>query len=374
MQRYNDFDIKKNKSLIFAKKNVMNDFSTSLIVWYKQHKRDLPWRNTKDPYFVWISEIILQQTRVNQGLNYYHSFTKSFPTIHHLANAEEDEVLMLWQGLGYYSRARNMHFTAKIISKELNGQFPQSYKGLLKLKGVGPYTAAAISSICFNEHQTVVDGNVFRLLSRLFGISTPINSSKGKKEFDELAHSLNDNSANGLFNQALMEFGALHCTPKKPQCSSCIFSLSCYAHKEGVVDKLPVKEKKLKIKKRFLSFLFVKDRLGYALIQKRMENDIWKGLYHFPMVETSKELSVESLLSQDAFDMILQNQSVELIQHHEITHILTHQKLHISIVEVKINQLKSSSQSGYLKINVHELKDFAFPKPLHGFITNFALK
>jgi A/G-specific adenine glycosylase len=352
----------------------MNDFSTSLIVWYKQHKRDLPWRNTKDPYFVWISEIILQQTRVNQGLNYYHSFTKSFPTIHHLANAEEDEVLMLWQGLGYYSRARNMHFTAKIISKELNGQFPQSYKGLLKLKGVGPYTAAAISSICFNEHQTVVDGNVFRLLSRLFGISTPINSSKGKKEFDELAHSLNDNSANGLFNQALMEFGALHCTPKKPQCSSCIFSLSCYAHKEGVVDKLPVKEKKLKIKKRFLSFLFVKDRLGYALIQKRMENDIWKGLYHFPMVETSKELSVESLLSQDAFDMILQNQSVELIQHHEITHILTHQKLHISIVEVKINQLKSSSQSGYLKINVHELKDFAFPKPLHGFITNFALK
>jgi A/G-specific adenine glycosylase len=374
MQRYNDFDIKKNKSLIFAKKNVMNDFSTSLIVWYKQHKRDLPWRNTKDPYFVWISEIILQQTRVNQGLNYYHSFIKSFPTIHHLANAEEDEVLMLWQGLGYYSRARNMHFTAKIISKKLNGQFPQSYKGLLKLKGVGPYTAAAISSICFNEHQTVVDGNVFRLLSRLFGISTPINSSKGKKEFDELAHSLNDNSANGLFNQALMEFGALHCTPKKPQCSSCIFSLSCYAHKEGVVDKLPVKEKKLKIKKRFLSFLFVKDRLGYALIQKRMENDIWKGLYHFPMVETSKELSVESLLSQDAFDMILQNQSVELIQHHEITHILTHQKLHISIVEVKVNQLKSSSQSVYLKINVHELKDFAFPKPLHGFITNFALK
>lgn len=353
---------------------MMTIFSSSLIVWYKQHKRELPWRTTQDPYFVWISEIILQQTRVNQGLDYYFNFTKAFPTIHHLANADEDEVLRLWQGLGYYSRARNMHKTAKTISIDLNGEFPTTYNELLKLKGVGPYTAAAISSFCFNEHRTVVDGNVFRVLSRLFAIHTPINSTKGKKEFEELAHSLNDGTNSAEFNQAIMEFGALHCKPKQPLCNTCIFSDNCMALQNQEVTILPKKEKKLKIKERYLNFMMIIDTNGQTVIKKRTDNDIWKGLYQFPIVETLAKVDIDFLFKDDATTAFIQNQGVKISNHQEITHQLTHQKLHISITQILISQLKEPLTKGYLKINENQLKDFAFPKPLHSFITKFALK
>ena len=252
-------------------------FSSNLILWYKQHKRDLPWRNTRDPYRIWISEIILQQTRVNQGLSYYCKLVEKYPDVHALANADEDELLRVWQGLGYYSRARNMHHTAKVVAYKMDGIFPDSYHELIKLKGIGSYTGAAISSICFNEHQTVVDGNVFRVLSRLFGVDTPINTAQGKKQFEKLAHELNDGGESGLFNQALMEFGALHCTPKQANCASCIFAAQCYASRHGKVDVLPVKEKKQKVKERFLNFFFVHDAYGNTLIQKRVMKDIWQG-------------------------------------------------------------------------------------------------
>ena len=224
--------------------------SEKLIYWYLQNKRELPWRKTKDPYRVWLSEIMLQQTRVAQGLPYFLKFTKAFPTVFDLAKADESEVLKLWQGLGYYSRARNLHFTAKYIAEELNGMFPENYKGLLQLKGVGDYTASAIASICYDEPVAVVDGNVYRVLSRYFGIATPINSTKGIKEFKELAQTLIDASQPGVYNQAIMDFGALHCKPQNPLCNECPVSDSCVALAKNSIKELPVKERKIKIKKR----------------------------------------------------------------------------------------------------------------------------
>jgi len=230
------------------------NFSNTLIYWYLQTKRDLPWRKTRDPYLVWLSEIILQQTRVSQGMSYYLTFSSIFPTVEDLANAEESKVLKMWQGLGYYSRARNLHFTAKYVSNELSGVFPTSYKELIKLKGIGDYTASAISSICFDEPAAVVDGNVYRVLSRFFKIETPINSTKGIKEFKDLAQSLLDATKPGVYNQAIMDFGALQCKPKSPNCYECPMSTNCIAFENKLVKQLPIKEKKLKIKKKYFNF------------------------------------------------------------------------------------------------------------------------
>ena len=216
-------------------------FSKTLINWYSANKRNLPWRETRDPYSIWLSEIILQQTQVKQGLPYFNSFLAEFPTIFDLAKVEESKVLKLWQGLGYYSRARNLHATAKYIANELQGEFPNNYKALLKLKGVGDYTASAISSICFNEVAAVVDGNVYRVLSRYYGITTPINSSKAIKEFKFLAQKLIDKERPAEFNQAIMEFGAIQCKPKNPNCSLCPLNSSCFALQKNIVAQLPVK-------------------------------------------------------------------------------------------------------------------------------------
>src|SRR6056300_1490745 len=230
-------------------------FSNKLILWYLQNKRDLPWRKTKNPYHVWLSEIILQQTRVAQGLDYYLKFIDAFPTVNHLANADESTVLKLWQGLGYYSRARNLHFSAKYIVKELTGEFPKTYKEIVKLKGVGDYTASAIASMCFNEPTAVVDGNVYRVLSRYFGIDTPINSSKGVKEFKAMAQELIDRNNPAIFNQAIMEFGATQCKPKNPDCGNCPFQNSCVAFGYNHIDALPVKNKSARAKKKYFNFL-----------------------------------------------------------------------------------------------------------------------
>ncbi len=345
---------------------MIGKFSIDLILWYKENKRSLPWRETKDVYKVWVSEIILQQTRVNQGLNYYLRFIELFPTVHHLANASEDAILKCWQGLGYYSRARNMHAAAKYVVQELNGVFPDNYNDLLKLKGIGTYTAAAISSICFNEHQTVVDGNVFRVLTRIYNIDTPINTNAGKKQIEELAHQLNDVKEHGDFNQALMEFGALQCTPKNPDCMQCIFNDRCLAYQKRKVDSLPVKEKKLKIKKRYLNFIFIVDKNKNTIIQKRLDNDIWNGLYQFPLIETEKE--EDNILGSDAFKKMINGVDITVRSNHQLKHVLTHQRLFINIIQLEVKDVNHLNGNDYQITSLEELSNYAFPKPLTSFI------
>ena len=252
-------------------------FSSGLLIWYKKNKRELPWRNETDAYKIWLSEIILQQTQVIQGTSYYLKFTKNYPKISQLANATEDEVLKMWQGLGYYSRARNLHATAKFIQKEHKGVFPANFNDIKALKGIGDYTAAAISSFAFNLPHAVVDGNVYRVLSRLFGIETPIDSGQGKKEFQLLATDLMDKKDPGQYNQAIMEFGSQYCKPNKPNCEACIFSSKCFAFKAEKVNEFPVKVKKIKIKNRYLNYVVLADKKQNVIILQYLyfknEND-----------------------------------------------------------------------------------------------------
>lgn len=244
------------------------DFSNLLIDWYLQNKRDLPWRKTTNPYNIWLSEIMLQQTRVAQGLPYYEAFISAFPTVFDLAKASEEEVLKLWQGLGYYSRARNLHSTAQYIASELNGEFPKDYKNLLKLKGVGDYTAAAIASIAYGEEVPVVDGNVYRVLSRYFGIEDDISLPKAKIEFQKLSKNLLPEGKASLYNQALMEFGALQCVPKSPDCTQCVFNSSCFALQKNRVGELPLKSKRTKVKNRYFYYLIIRDGEGNFVLNK----------------------------------------------------------------------------------------------------------
>jgi len=346
----------------------MIKFSSDLILWYKENKRVLPWRNTIDPYCIWVSEIILQQTRVNQGLNYYNKFIEVFPSIYHLAKASEDTVLFYWQGLGYYSRARNMHSTAKFIVSELDGVFPNSYSELLKLKGVGTYTAAAISSICFNEHKSVVDGNVFRVLTRLFGIETPINTSKGKREIEVLAHKLNNSDQSGIFNQALMEFGALQCVPKLMDCSSCIFNSKCYAHINSLVYFFPQKVNKTKVQNRYMNFMFLKDSFDNVIVQRRESKDIWKGLYQFPLIESSTSISIKELMLRDDFVRLFGGGQVQIKSEVGLKHLLSHRKLYIKIVYISVKSFSEVKVLDGLVLKINELSKYAFPKPLENYI------
>lgn len=265
-------------------------FSKILTHWYSNNKRDFPWRQTKDPFRIWLSEIILQQTQVKQGLPYYEAFVSTYSTVFELANANESDVLKLWQGLGYYSRARNLHATAKYIANECDGIFPNNYKDLLKLKGIGDYTASAISSICFNEVSAVVDGNVYRVLSRYFGIETPINSAKGIKEFKQLAQELIDKNKPAEFNQAIMEFGAIQCKPSNPDCSVCPFNSSCVALQKNMIGLLPIKLKANKVKKRYFNFLVFVSTNRKTILEKREGKGIWQNLYQFPLIESDKSL------------------------------------------------------------------------------------
>lgn len=298
------------------------EFSNSLIKWYLQNKRDLPWRNTVNPYHIWLSEIMLQQTRVAQGLPYFIAFIEVFPTVFDLANAEEEQVLKLWQGLGYYSRARNLHATAKYIATELKGDFPPNYDQLLLLKGVGEYTAAAIVSFAYNEPVAVVDGNVFRVLSRYFNIDNDISDGKTKKEFQILAQELLPKNKAALFNQAIMEFGALQCVPKNPDCANCILSSSCAGLQHKKVNILPVKSKKTKVTNKFFNYLILKDIQGNFVVQKREGKGIWENLYEFTLIETPEmsneidfmnQLKVTKFYNQLPADISLLN--TEVIQH-----------------------------------------------------------
>ncbi len=304
-------------------------FSNILTYWYLQNKRELPWRKSRNPYFIWLSEVMLQQTRVAQGLSYYLKFTTTFPTVFDLAKADESTVLKMWQGLGYYSRARNLHAAAKHIAYELNGEFPSSYLEIIKLKGIGDYTASAIASICFDEPTAVVDGNVFRVLSRYFGIHTSTNSSAGIKEFKALAQSLIDVTQPGNFNQAIMDFGALHCKPQNPLCESCPFADSCVAFEKKLTKVLPLKNKKIKVKKRYFNFLVIQTVDDKTILSERKGNGIWQGLYQFPLIETTQNISGEALISKEEFiSLFPEKVSISLFNKKEIVHKLSHQHLY----------------------------------------------
>src|SRR5690606_24908055 len=261
-------------------------FNSLILIWFDKNKRNLPWREDQDPYKIWLSEIILQQTRVAQGLDYYLKFIENFPTVKHLAEADETEVLKLWQGLGYYSRARNLHFTARYIVENLNGKFPDNFTDLLQLKGVGEYTAAAIASIAFHEAVPAIDGNAFRVYARYYNIDIDIATPRAKKYFFELGKAIMDLKRPGDFNQAVMELGATVCTPVNPKCEICPVNESCEALAKNTVNQLPVKSKKVKVKHRNFHFLEISDGENF-LIKKRTENDVWKNLYNFPLFETT---------------------------------------------------------------------------------------
>ena len=340
------------------------NFSNLLIKWYLQNKRDLPWRNTTNPYLIWLSEIMLQQTRVAQGMPYFLSFTTAFPTVFDLAKANEEQVLKLWQGLGYYSRARNLHQTAQYIATELNGIFPDTYVDLLKLKGVGEYTAAAIASFAYNEVVPVVDGNVFRVLSRYFDIETDIAQASAKKEFAALAFELMPKDSPAIFNQAIMEFGALQCVPKSPNCSICVFNESCAALQKNKVDQLPVKTKKLKVRNRYFNYIVASDENENTLIQKRTSKGIWHNLYEFPLLETEKEEDFDFVSEQIQNEYFKENTISSILETNDksIVHKLSHQHLHIKFWNVKI---KGSIENG---IDMKTLKTFPFPIVIHNFI------
>lgn len=341
-------------------------FSEKILQWYQENKRDLPWRETKDPYKIWLSEIMLQQTRVAQGTPYYLKFVAHFPTVHNLANASEEKVLKLWQGLGYYSRARNLHTTAKMVVNEYGGNFPNTYKELLKLKGVGDYTASAISSICFDEPQPVVDGNVYRVLARYFGVDLPINGTKGIKYFKTLAHELMHKGNIRDYNQGIMEFGAIQCAPKKPYCLHCPLNDSCIALKENRIDSLPVKINKTKIRNRYFNYLVVLDTNEKTMLRQRKEKGIWQNLWEFPLLESNIEL--EQVDVEKQVPQLLKIKSVEEIcrfNEKTIVHKLSHQHLHAHFYTVKTNcELKGG-------ITWTELQDLPVPVLIADFIKTF---
>jgi A/G-specific adenine glycosylase len=313
-------------------------FSSKLVDWYQVNKRNLPWRNTTNPYYIWLSEIILQQTRVLQGTPYYLAFIKAYPNIEDLANAPEDEVLKMWQGLGYYSRARNLHYTAKDIVKNYSGKFPNDYKKVLKLKGVGLYTAAAITSFAFGLPYAVVDGNVIRVLSRIFGVDTPFDTTIGRKQFQELAQELLIKEDPSVYNQAIMEFGAMQCKPKSPNCNICPMQGFCEAYNKNTIAKLPVRFRKKKVRNRFLHFLMI-EREGQVYLGKR-ESGVWKGLYEFPFLEFYQRISEKELISSAGWAGIFLDEKIKIESvSAELIHVLSHQKLHTKFWKVKADNL-----------------------------------
>lgn len=338
-------------------------FTSRLLHWHQHHNsRHMPWKGEKNPYYIWLSEIILQQTRVEQGLPYFLKFKKAYPTVRHLANAHEDEVLKLWQGLGYYSRARNLHFTAKHIHKNLKGNFPDSLEDLKKLKGVGDYTAAAIASFAFGKPHAVVDGNVIRVLSRVFGVETPFNTTAGKKEFAALAQKLMDEKNPAAYNQAIMDFGGMVCAPQNPKCSECPMSSFCFAKKHHLISELPYREKKTKIISRYFTYLLVKNR-NEIVIVKRTGNDIWKNLYELPLIETTKPLNknFEKVIAQH-----LTNTEFKIAEVSEpMVQMLSHRKIHFRFITVSVKSLKAFDWQNAERAKLTSLSKFAFPKTIH---------
>lgn len=349
-------------------------FRQRLMDWYATSHRPMPWKGEKNPYLIWLSEVILQQTRVEQGLPYFEKFKQNYPTVHDLANALEDEVMKLWEGLGYYSRARNMHATAKFIASELNGIFPNTYEGILTLKGVGPYTAAAIASFAYDLPHAVVDGNVFRVLARVFGIDTPSDSTIGKKLFNELAQQALDVDQPGKYNQAIMDFGATQCTPQSPNCSACPLQSDCYAFQHKMVDKLPIKTKSIVKKERFFHYLVIQSG-EQVLLQKRTAKDIWQNLYEFPVIELPT-LAVElDTLTKNAFwQQYIGEKSYVLTRISKpFRQTLTHQIVTAVFWEINLQEDFSAISANSVIVARKNWHKFAFPKVIDWYLQDNSL-
>ncbi|WP_026451113.1 A/G-specific adenine glycosylase [Aequorivita capsosiphonis] len=353
---------------------ITSHFSKKLISWYLLNKRELPWRDTVNPYHIWLSEIMLQQTRVLQGLPYYLKFLEAYPTVSDLANADEDEVLKMWQGLGYYSRARNLHATAKMVSQEMNSVFPDNYKELLKLKGVGDYTASAIASIAFNQPDAVVDGNVYRVLSRYFGILTPINTTSGQKEFKQLAQQLIDKKQPGTFNQAIMEFGARYCVPQNPDCANCIFNDNCVAFQKRKVSELPVKIKAKPAKTRYFNYMVILSENERTILQQRTGKGIWHKLYEFPLIETLEKVNISTLKKNPQFQVFSEKikiESISLFNEKPVIHKLSHQHLNTRFWIVETPRLEGQAEETEASVAISEIGRYAVPVLIENFVSEF---
>jgi A/G-specific adenine glycosylase len=339
------------------------NISSQLINWYCNNKRDLPWRNTKDPYTIWIAEVILQQTRVNQGLQYFRRFMERFPDLPALAGADTDEVMKIWQGLGYYSRARNLHETARYIVQHHDGKMPGTFSGLMVLKGIGSYTAAAIASFAFDEEVPVVDGNVVRVLSRLFGVY-----SVNKNIFFEKSREIMEPGKTALFNQALMEFGALHCTPVRPLCPSCMFRDECFAYQRDAVRELPVKREKTKLKKRYFHYFIIRDDQN-LLMKKRDGNDIWEGLYDFPLIETKRSVSLTNLRNLTVWKELFGSPVPEIMNYSTIRrHILTHQVIFARFYLIGGITPRHLTGHQFMVVQLEQLRDLPIPRLIDRFL------
>lgn len=349
------------------------NFSRTLLSWYDKNQRDLPWRHSDDPYKIWVSEIILQQTRIEQGTDYYIRFVERFPGVKELAEADEQDVLRLWQGLGYYSRARNLHQAAKAIIRDHHGVFPSEHEKILKLKGIGEYTAAAISSISFGLPYPSIDGNVLRFIARCFGIHDPVDSSRGKKQVLQIACKQITRSDPGKFNQAMMEFGALQCKPGVPDCSACPFKNSCYALTQGKVRELPAKSKSVIQRMRYFSYLvFIREDIKKGKIlflQKREGNDIWKNLYDFPLIESPKPLSLKVLKqSQKWLSLTANSEGSPIRVSKTYKHVLSHQLIYAKfyVIPTKRNPGKK-----YIPVSMNDLHKFPVPRLIEKFLSGY---
>ncbi len=346
------------------------NFSTQLLQWYKYNHRDLPWRNTRNPYLIWISEIILQQTRVNQGYQYYLRFIERFPDVKTLAGAKEEDVLKLWQGLGYYSRARNIYHAALQIMQDFNGVFPSDYHEIIRLKGIGSYSASAIASIAFKQPYPVIDGNVLRVISRVYGISTAVDSSKGKNEVHLILNTLIDHQHPDIFNQAIMELGAMVCSPQNPGCMSCPLQALCFAFENKCTEKFPVKTKKILQRTRYFYYLVVSysnKNETYVYLNKRTNNDIWKNMYDFPLIESDKELNLEEdILTGIGKIITIQKYILKKISK-KIKHQLTHQTIFATFIHIETSRKLPQSEH-YLSIPIHTIINYPIPKLIDNYL------
>ena len=345
-------------------------FNNAIIIWFNANKRNLPWRKTKDPYKIWVSEVILQQTRVNQGISYYKRFVNEFKNITMLANAEIKEVMNLWQGLGYYSRARNMHEAAKQIMNEFGGQFPDSYNTIIRLKGVGRYTAAAIASICFDEPIPVIDGNVYRVISRFRGITTAIDSNKAYFEFYKITLEFLGKSNPGVFNQAVMELGATICTPVNANCKICPISEYCYAYKNNMIHLFPVKTKQPKIRIRYFNYL-VLIKGNVIFLKRRNQNDIWKLLYDFPLIETNSDLNAEELFNFDEWEKYRNIQKMHILNISKTyLHKLTHQTIYAKFYKFRLSDTKSIEFEKLIGVEMNQIPSFPVPRLIEKYLSD----
>ena len=353
----------------------MDEMHSELAQWFETHQRELPWRSRPTPYYVWLSEVILQQTRVSQGLDYFNRFVERWPSLRDLAEASEQEVLKQWQGLGYYSRARNLHKCAKEVVRRYYGELPGDYSLLVKLPGIGPYTAAAIASIAFGLPHAVVDGNVYRVLSRLFDIDLPINSDEGVKTFAALADELLDRNDPGRHNQAMMELGALQCLPKNPDCLTCPLQCHCLAFAHGTVEERPVKEKKLKVRTRYFNYLIINTPTQEVYLHKREGHDIWQNLYDFPCVESDRLMGIDEVLDHPAFKDLVQGKAFQIARvSPQYTHKLTHQTIIATFIEIKISEkLPVIQENNLLLVSQNNMGKYPIPKLIDNYINSSLL-